>query len=128
MELTKPTPFFSTVQSSMWTLLPSKCYLPVHVHGRLAMCFSQCLLSGVLLVLVVIIFLPFHGQIFLRELISNASDALDKIRFIALTDKGALAATEELSIKIKADRDNNVLHITDTGIGQSLHCVCVCSR
>lgn len=62
---------------------------------------------------------PF-AQIFLRELISNASDALDKIRFIALTDKAALAATEELSIKIKADRENNVLHITDTGIGEAL--------
>ena len=57
-------------------------------------------------------------QIFLRELISNASDALDKIRFISLTDKSALSATEELSIKIKADRDNNMLHITDTGIGE----------
>jgi heat shock protein beta len=62
-------------------------------------------------------FFSFPHQIFLRELISNASDALDKIRFISLTDKAALAATEELSIKIKADRENGVLHITDTGIG-----------
>ena len=54
-------------------------------------------------------------QIFLRELISNASDALDKIRFLSLTDKSALAATEELSIKIKADKENHMLHITDTG-------------
>lgn len=58
-------------------------------------------------------------QIFLRELISNSSDALDKIRFLSLTDKTALAATEELSIKIKADKENNILHVTDTGIGMT---------
>merc|ERR1711887_246253 len=56
---------------------------------------------------------------YLRELIHNASDALDKIRLIALTDKSVLDATEELSIKIKADKDNHVLHITDTGIGMT---------
>lgn len=58
-------------------------------------------------------------QIFLRELISNSSDALDKIRFLSLTDKTALAAVEELTIKIKADKDNNLLHIVDTGIGMT---------
>ena len=56
-------------------------------------------------------------QIFLRELISNASDALDKIRFLSLLDKAALGATEELSIRIKSDKDARMLHITDTGIG-----------
>lgn len=61
----------------------------------------------------------FFLQIFLRELISNASDALDKIRFLSLTDKEALAAVEELTIKIKADKDNNLLHITDTGVGMT---------
>lgn len=61
----------------------------------------------------------FNLQIFLRELISNSSDALDKIRFTSLTDKSALAATDELSIKIKADKENNILHVTDTGIGMT---------
>merc|ERR1711971_378070 len=58
-----------------------------------------------------------NKEVYLRELISNASDALDKIRLISLTDRSVLAATEELSIKIKADKENHVLHITDTGVG-----------
>lgn len=60
-----------------------------------------------------------NKEIFLREVISNASDALDKIRLLSLTNKSVLDATEELSIKIKADKDNHVLHIIDTGIGMT---------
>lgn len=60
-----------------------------------------------------------NKEIFLRELISNASDALDKVRLLSLTDKSAIGEMVEMSIKIKADKDNNVLHITDTGIGMS---------
>merc|ERR1719500_225584 len=60
-----------------------------------------------------------NKEVYLRELISNASDALDKVRLMSLTDKSVLAATEELSIKIKADKENHVLHITDTGVGMT---------
>jgi heat shock protein beta len=57
-----------------------------------------------------------NKDIFLRELISNASDALDKIRFLSLTDKSVMGETEDLQIKIHVDKENNVLHITDTGM------------
>uniref|UniRef100_A0A8C9MGB7 Endoplasmin n=1 Tax=Serinus canaria TaxID=9135 RepID=A0A8C9MGB7_SERCA len=60
-----------------------------------------------------------NKEIFLRELISNASDALDKIRLISLTDENALAGNEELTVKIKCDKEKNMLHVTDTGIGMT---------
>lgn len=60
-----------------------------------------------------------NKEIFLRELISNASDALDKIRFASLTNSAVLGDTENLDIKIRVDKDNNMLHITDTGVGMT---------
>jgi len=60
-----------------------------------------------------------NKEIFLRELISNSSDALDKVRFTALTDKDVMKSNEEMSVKIKADTENKILTITDTGLGMT---------
>jgi len=60
-----------------------------------------------------------NKDIFLRELISNGSDALDKIRFLAVSDEEALASRKELEIWIRADKDERTLTITDSGLGMT---------
>ena len=60
-----------------------------------------------------------HREIFLRELISNASDACDRLRFAAIADSALLAETVELGIRIDADPGAGTLTITDNGIGMT---------
>ena len=59
-----------------------------------------------------------NKEIFLRELISNASDAADKLRFEALSQPG-LQGEDELAIRIELDKDNRQLSVVDNGIGMS---------
>jgi molecular chaperone HtpG len=60
-----------------------------------------------------------NKEIFLRELISNASDACDKLRFEAINDGGLYENDTELKVKVSFDKDAKTLTITDNGIGMS---------
>ncbi len=60
-----------------------------------------------------------NKEIFLRELVSNASDALDKLRFRAISEKELLAGDEQLKIRIVPDPEAGTLTISDNGIGMS---------
>ena len=58
-------------------------------------------------------------EVFLRELISNASDACDKLRYLALTKPELTAGDGDFKIKIAADKDNKTLTLSDNGVGMS---------
>jgi len=60
-----------------------------------------------------------NKEIFLRELISNASDAADKLRFEALAAPDLLSEDTDLGIRIESDKDNNTISVIDNGIGMS---------
>ncbi len=60
-----------------------------------------------------------HKEIFLRELISNASDAADKLRFEALTDAALYESDPELKIRVSVDKEARTITIRDNGIGMS---------
>ncbi len=60
-----------------------------------------------------------HKEVFLRELISNASDAIDKVRFDSVNNDALLENNKEWKIKITPDKEKNTLTISDNGIGMS---------
>jgi molecular chaperone HtpG len=60
-----------------------------------------------------------NRDIFLRELVSNASDACDKLRFEAIADPALLEADSDLKIRVAFDKDARTITITDNGIGMS---------
>jgi molecular chaperone HtpG len=60
-----------------------------------------------------------HKEVFLRELISNASDALDKLRFESLTNKAMMDSDTDLAIRIKLDKTAKTITISDNGIGMT---------
>ncbi|MBG21839.1 MAG: molecular chaperone HtpG [Idiomarinaceae bacterium] len=60
-----------------------------------------------------------NKEIFLRELVSNASDAADKLRFKALSDSNLIADDTELRVRVSADKDAGTITISDNGIGMS---------
>ncbi len=60
-----------------------------------------------------------HKEIFLRELISNASDATDKLYFKSLTDSSISVSKDDLKIRIERDKENRTITISDNGIGMT---------
>lgn len=60
-----------------------------------------------------------HREIFLREIISNASDAIDKLAYLALTDDSVGLSRSDFKITLTPDRDNGTLTVSDNGIGMS---------
>ena len=60
-----------------------------------------------------------NREIFLRELISNASDAIDKLSFMALTDPSVQLGADELAIRLSFDKDARTITVSDNGVGMT---------
>ena len=60
-----------------------------------------------------------HKEIFLRELISNASDAIDKLCYISLTDDRVGMSRDDFRITVKADKEARTITVSDNGVGMN---------
>ena len=60
-----------------------------------------------------------HREIFLREIISNASDAIDKLCYIALTDDKVGLSRDDFKIEVKIDKDAKTITVSDNGVGMT---------
>ena len=60
-----------------------------------------------------------HKEIFLREIISNSSDALDKLCYKSLTEEGVGVSRDDLFIKVSIDKENRIIKVSDNGIGMT---------
>ena len=60
-----------------------------------------------------------HREIFLREIISNASDAIDKLAYLALTDSSLNVNKDDLKITITRAKDAGILTVSDNGVGMT---------
>ena len=60
-----------------------------------------------------------HKEIFLREIISNASDAIDKLAYLSLTDDTVKARREDLRIRVIPNKEARTLTVSDNGVGMT---------
>src|SRR4051794_11674014 len=96
---------------------PRKRYLPMSVPTQQERFSFQA--EVVQLLDLMIHSLYSNKEIFLRELVSNASDAIDRLRFAALTESGLHADDETFQIRVRHDREARTITISDNGIGMS---------
>lgn len=94
--------------------------LPVFIlKGEIVMAKKQFKAESKRLLDIMINSIYTHREIFLRELISNSSDAIDKIYYKALTDESLSFDKDSYYIKVDVDKQNRILKISDTGIGMT---------
>nr|KAJ0185135.1 hypothetical protein LSAT_V11C900503900 [Lactuca sativa] len=99
------------------TYCPKTCSNSMHFSRYFSIDDFSCLISRLMNQIVHSLYS--HKEIFLRELVSNASDALDKLIFLSVTDPSLLGDAGELEIRIKPDPEKRTITISDIGIGMT---------